>query len=143
MRALIHDPDAPQGLRLGDAKEPEPLDIVGGPQLAHAATLLEQDGPIEWVGLSSRQPITLTTIHGPGYPMRLESFTVAMPFGRDLAYLVSLLEANQLDAQIGWRGSWDRAPAAAEALLARRSSGKAVLDVELRGLQSRSRARRP
>jgi NADPH:quinone reductase len=119
------------------------IDVVGGRQLAHAATLLEQDGVIEWVGLSSRQPTTLTAVHGPGYPMRLESFTMAMPFGRDLAYLVGLLESNQLDAQIGWRGSWDHPPEAAEALLARRVPGKAVLDFEPRELQSRSRARQP
>jgi NADPH:quinone reductase-like Zn-dependent oxidoreductase len=50
-------------------------------------------------------------------------------FGPDLAYLAGLLEAGALDPQIGWRGPWERAPEAAQALLGRRVRGKAVLDV--------------
>jgi hypothetical protein len=36
---------------------------------------------------------------------------------------------NQLDPQIGWRGAWDRAAEAADALFDRRVPGKAVLDL--------------
>jgi NADPH:quinone reductase-like Zn-dependent oxidoreductase len=46
-----------------------------------------------------------------------------------LTYLVWLLEAGELDPQIGWRGSWDRAGEAAAALIDRRVRGKAILEV--------------
>jgi NADPH:quinone reductase-like Zn-dependent oxidoreductase len=49
--------------------------------------------------------------------------------GDDLAYLIGLLAQGEIDPQIGWRGGWDRAADAAEALLSRRVAGKAVLDV--------------
>jgi NADPH:quinone reductase len=42
---------------------------------------------------------------------------------------VELLEAGEIDPQIGLRVSWDEVSEAAEALLARRVAGKAVLDV--------------
>jgi hypothetical protein len=61
---------------------------------------------------------------------RIEAFTVGTGFGGDLAFLLGLLEADGLECPIGWRGSWDRAAEAAEALLGRRVLGKAVLDVD-------------
>jgi NADPH:quinone reductase-like Zn-dependent oxidoreductase len=60
---------------------------------------------------------------------RIEAFVVGPGFGADLPYLVSLLEEGELDPQIGWRGPWDRAGDAAEALMRRRVPGKAVLEV--------------
>ena len=60
---------------------------------------------------------------------RLEPFTVRTPFGPDLAYLVELLAAGELDPQIGLRAPWDDVAEVAEALLDRRVAGKAVLDV--------------
>ena len=62
-------------------------------------------------------------------PWRLEHFGVRTPFGADLGYLVHLLERDELDPQIGWRGPWERAAEAAEALLSREVRGKAVLDI--------------
>jgi NADPH:quinone reductase len=59
----------------------------------------------------------------------LEPFTVRTPFGPDLAYLVDLLAAGELDPQVGLRRSWTEVSKAAEALLGRRVAGKAVLDV--------------
>jgi hypothetical protein len=56
-------------------------------------------------------------------------FGVGAGFAADLAYLVSLLDQGALDPQVGWRGSWDRATDAADALLDRRVRGKAVLDL--------------
>lgn len=113
------------------------LDNVGGTQLAEAFSLLEDGGCLQSIGMASRE---LTTIDFEqerlnGGRKRLEVFTVGHPgfgpgFGSDLAYLVELLENKALDPQIGWRGSWERAPEAAEALLARRVLGKAVLDVK-------------
>ena len=60
---------------------------------------------------------------------RLEPFTVRTPFAPDLRYLVELVAAGEIDPQIGLRTSWDDVAEAAEALLARRVAGKAVLDV--------------
>jgi NADPH:quinone reductase len=47
----------------------------------------------------------------------------------DLAFLVSLLAAGELDPQVGWRGPWERVSDAAAALLGRQVRGKAVLEV--------------
>jgi NADPH:quinone reductase len=60
---------------------------------------------------------------------RIEAFNVGDRFGEDLAYLVGLLAAGQLDPQVGWRGSWERASEAAELLIGRHVRGKAVLEV--------------
>ena len=62
-------------------------------------------------------------------PKRLQPFTVRTPCGPDLAYPVELLVAGEIDPQVGLRVSWENVSDAAEALLARRVGGKAVLDV--------------
>jgi NADPH2:quinone reductase len=54
--------------------------------------------------------------------------SVSLNFG-EVAYLVALLSRRQLEPNIGWRGSWEPVDAAARALLDRRVTGKAVLDV--------------
>jgi NADPH:quinone reductase len=106
------------------------LDNVGGPQLADVLAIVEEGGTVQWIGRASRSPVTLDvplveSLNG----CRLEFFLVGTPFGPDLAYLVQLLAAGELDPQVGWRGSWDRAEEAADALLARRVLGKAVLEI--------------
>jgi NADPH:quinone reductase-like Zn-dependent oxidoreductase len=113
------------------------LDNVGGTQLAEAFSLLEDGGCVQSIGMASREPTTIDFEQERlnGGRKRLESFMVGNPgfgpgFGSDLAYLVDLLANKALDPQIGWRGSWERAPEAAGALLARRVLGKAVLDVK-------------
>lgn len=111
------------------------LDNVGGPLLAEAFGLLEPDGVVQAIGMASREPTTIDfeearTRSARG---RIENFNVGAPFGADLGRLVRLLEEGRLDPQIGWRGGWDRAPEAAEALLSRRVRGKAVLDVPAAG----------
>ena len=115
------------------------LDNVGGRQLGQAFALLEDGGCLQSVGMASREPSTIDFERErvKGGRKRIESFVVGDPdlgpaFGPDLAYLVELLESNALDPQIGWRGPWERASEAAEALLGRRVSGKAVLDVKTR-----------
>jgi NADPH:quinone reductase len=107
------------------------LDNVGGAQLADSYLRLEDGGIIQAIGKASREPTVIDfeearTRVDRG---RLETFNVSTPFGNDLSYLVHLLETGRLDPQVGWRGSWDQAPEAAEALLARRIMGKVVLDV--------------
>jgi NADPH:quinone reductase len=68
-----------------------------------------------------------------GANRRVDIFVVGGHFGPDITYLVSLLERKELDPQIGWRGGWERATEAAEALLNRRVAGKAVLDIRGEG----------
>jgi NADPH2:quinone reductase len=118
---------------LGDVTEPVfgVLDNVGGPLLAEAFSLLEDGGSAQSIGMASGQPTTIDfeAERQFGVRKRLEPFTVRTPFGLDLAYLVELLEAGEIDPQIGLRVSWDEVSAAAEALLDRRVAGKAVLDV--------------
>ena len=106
------------------------LDTVGGPQLADMLALLENGGTVQWIGRASRAPLTLEVPRVEQHrPWRLEHFSVRTPFGPDLAYLVRLLAQGALDPQIGWRGPWDRAAEAADALLSREVKGKAVLDI--------------
>jgi NADPH:quinone reductase len=64
-----------------------------------------------------------------GIRRSIEAFTMGDHLADDLGYLVNLLSADQLDPQIGWRGSWERVGEAADALVGRQVAGKAVLDV--------------
>jgi NADPH:quinone reductase len=118
---------------LGDVTEPVfgVLDNVGGPLLAGAFSLLEDGGSAQSIGMASGQPTTIDfeAERQFGVRKRLEPFTVRTPFGPDLAYLVELLAAGEIDPQIGLRVSWDEVSEAAAALLDRRVAGKAVLDV--------------
>jgi NADPH:quinone reductase-like Zn-dependent oxidoreductase len=105
------------------------LDNVGGPLLAQALEHVEDGGVIQWVGVASQQPTQLSLPHHEGRRWRLEAFTIAMPIGGDIAYLVELLDRKEIDPQIGWRTSWEHAQDAADALLSRRVAGKVVLDI--------------
>lgn len=107
------------------------IDNVGGRLLADVYSVLAPDALLLSVGMASLEPTTIdfeaARIRAGG--SRIEAFTVGDRFGEDLAYLVALLAAGELDPQVGWRGSWDRASEAAELLLSRRVRGKAVLEV--------------
>ncbi|OMI41122.1 zinc-binding dehydrogenase, partial [Streptomyces sparsogenes] len=111
------------------------LDNVGGPLLAEAFSLVEPGGSALSVGKASRRPTSIDFERErlAGGDRRLEPFVVRSPFGPDLDCLVGLLATGRLDPQIGWRGSWERAPEAVAALLGRRVRGKAVLDVKGQG----------
>lgn len=107
------------------------LDNVGGRQLAQAFYRLEDDGVVMAIGRAAREATVIDfelagTRSARG---RIENFNVTTPFGSDLAHLVGLLAVGELDAPVGWRGPWDKASEAADALLARRVAGKAVLDL--------------
>jgi NADPH:quinone reductase-like Zn-dependent oxidoreductase len=120
---------------LGDVTEPVhgALDQIGGQTLANVYALLRPGGLVLSVGMASLEPTTIDfereRMRAGG--TRIEAFTVGSegPVGDDLAYLVALLDAGELDPQIGWRGPWDRAGEAAAALMDRRVRGKAVLEV--------------
>jgi NADPH:quinone reductase-like Zn-dependent oxidoreductase len=107
------------------------IDNVGGQLLAEAFVRLVPGGLAVSVGMASLESTTINyeaaRLASPG--ARLETFSTGAGFGPDLAYLVSLVAAQQLDPQVGWRGGWERAGEAAEALLNRRVAGKAVLDL--------------
>jgi NADPH:quinone reductase-like Zn-dependent oxidoreductase len=107
------------------------LDNVGGPLLAEAFSLVADGGSVQSIGMASGQATTIDfeAERQFGVRKRLEPFTVRTPFAPDLAYLVELLEAGEIDPQVGLRVSWTEVSEAAEALLDRRVAGKAVLDV--------------
>jgi NADPH:quinone reductase-like Zn-dependent oxidoreductase len=107
------------------------LDNVGGPLLAEALALVGDGGSVQSIGMASNQPTTIDfeVERRTGVRKRLEPFSVRTPFASDLAYLVELLAAGEIDPQIGLRASWEGVADAAEALLGRRVAGKAVLDV--------------
>lgn len=118
---------------LGDVTEPVfgVLDNVGGQLLAEAFRLVDDGGSAQSIGMASDQPTTIDfeAERQFGVHKRLEPFTVRTPFAPDLAYLVELLAAGEIDPQVGLRTSWEDVSEAAEALLGRRVAGKAVLDV--------------
>jgi NADPH:quinone reductase len=107
------------------------LDHVGGSMLADAHALLGPGCAVVSVGNASLEPTTIDfeEARQRADGTRVEVFTVGGGFGADLPYLLSLLAAGDLDPQIGWRGPWERASEAAEALIGRRIAGKAVLEV--------------
>lgn len=107
------------------------LDNVGGTQLAEAFGFLEEGGSLQSIGMASGEPTVIDFEHErlKGRNKRIECVVFGASVGDDLAYLVRLVERGSLDPQIGWRGPWDRAAEAAEALLGRRVPGKAILDV--------------
>jgi NADPH:quinone reductase len=118
---------------LKDVSEPVfgTLDSVGGALLAEAFSLTAEGGSVQSIGQASQQPtvIDFEAERQRGGGRRIEPFVVGGGFGPDLAYLTGLLAAGELDPQIGWRSSWDRAAEAAAALLGRRVRGKALLDL--------------
>jgi len=118
---------------LADVRKPVfgVLDNVGGQLLAEAFSLVDDGGSVQSIGMASNRPTTIDfeAERQFGVQKRLEPFTVRTPFAPDLAYLVELLAAGELDAQIGMRASWEDVAEAAAALLDRRVAGKAVLDV--------------
>jgi NADPH2:quinone reductase len=118
---------------LKDVREPVfgTLDNVGGALLAEAFSLTAEGGSVQSIGQASLEPtvIDFEAERQRGGGRRIEPFVVGGGFGPDLAYLTGLLAAGELDPQIGWRSSWDRAAEAAAALLGRRVRGKALLDI--------------
>lgn len=107
------------------------LEHIGGPLLADALRLLADGGILIAVGAASEQP---TTIDFEAERMtmkskRIEPFMMQWPVSADLGYLVELAARGQLDAQVGYRDSWDNLDPAIDALLSRRVAGKVALTV--------------
>ncbi len=110
------------------------LENVGGPLLAATVALLAEDGVALSIGQASGQPTTIdfeAERHRGGH-RSVEVFTVGTGytgFGAHIEELLALVAAGRLDPQIGWRGPWDRAAEAADALRGRRVAGKAVVEI--------------
>jgi hypothetical protein len=81
--------------------------------------------------MASREPTTIdfeqARLRGGG--TRIETFAVGPGFGPDMAFLVGLVAAGELDPQVDWQGPWDKVGEAAGALLGRTVRGKAILEV--------------
>ncbi len=111
-----------------------PVDVVieniGGRSLVRAFELLAPGGSLQSIGGTSGEPAAFPPYATVGPAKSLSAFTAGDLFGTDLQYLLALLEAGKLRAQIGWRGPWDQAPHAVAALLGRQIRGKAILDVQ-------------
>jgi NADPH2:quinone reductase len=110
------------------------IDNVGGAMLTAVLGHLAPGALVLAVGSAAREPTTIdyedVRIQAGG--ARIEAFSVFAAgggWGPELTYLLQLVEAGALDVQIGWRGEWDRVHDAAAALMERRVSGKAVLEV--------------
>lgn len=108
------------------------LDNVGGKLLAQAFSLVSDGGSVQSIGMASNEPTTIDfeAERRRGNRKRLEPFTVRGPFQADLDYLLTLVADGELDPQIGLRDTWSNIAAAAQALLDRRVTGKAVLQVD-------------
>lgn len=99
--------------------------------LAEVYALLAPGGSVQSVGMASLAPTTIDfeQARRAGGGARIEAFVVGPGFGLDLAFLLSLVGSGGLDPQVDWRGPWEKAPDAVDALLGRQVRGKAVLDV--------------
>jgi NADPH:quinone reductase-like Zn-dependent oxidoreductase len=118
---------------IGLAGVDQPVDLVvdnvGGPLLVAAWQLLAPGGSLQSVGWTSGEPAVFPSYSTVGMPKSLSSFLVGGDVGADLATLVRFVADGSLNVEVGWRGSWERAAQAAEALVGRRVNGKAVLDL--------------
>jgi NADPH2:quinone reductase len=110
------------------------IENVGGSMLAAGVALLAEDGVALSIGQASGQPTTIDfeAERQRGGHRSVEVFTVGTGyagFGTHIEELLGLVAAGRLDPQIGWRGSWERAGEAADALRNRRVAGKAVVEI--------------
>nr|BFD91387.1 zinc-binding dehydrogenase [Kitasatospora sp. Xyl93] len=111
------------------------VDVVGGPQLVEAYQALGPGGTLVATGHSSGQgeDFAFGTLFGDAdrHDRSVVSFYLlgCTGLGRDLGWLAHRVAAGELDPGITWRGDWDDAAEAVDALLGRRLHGKAVLTI--------------
>lgn len=109
------------------------LENVGGALLSSAYERLEAGGLLQSIGAASLEPSTLdfeaARLRGGG---RIQAFNVFAggSIVADVAPLLQWAAGKELDASIGWRGSWTRYEEAITALRERKVRGKVVLDVD-------------
>ncbi|WP_030666936.1 zinc-binding dehydrogenase [Streptomyces rimosus] len=111
------------------------LDMVGGPQLVDAFTMLAGGGTLIAVGHSANVPehFPVGVLYGDegrhGRSLAAFHLLECPELAPDLSWLASQVADGELDPQISWRGGWDEAADAVAALLERRLHGKAVLEL--------------
>ncbi|PZG14271.1 zinc-binding dehydrogenase, partial [Nonomuraea aridisoli] len=101
------------------------------PVLVAAWGLLKPGGNLQSVGWAAGEAAVFppNSTFALGAARTLSSFgDVAAP-GADLAHLLALVAAGELDVEIGWRGPWEHLEQAREAQLDRTVTGKVVLEV--------------
>ncbi|MFC7307533.1 zinc-binding dehydrogenase [Streptomyces monticola] len=112
------------------------LDMVGGKQLVEAYEMLAGGGTLVAVGHAAGEPEHFPhgTLYGDDgrHDRSIASFHLlgCTALAPDLTWLAGRIAAGELDPGISWRGSWQQAAEAADALLGRRLHGKAVLDLD-------------
>ncbi|TDD52282.1 zinc-binding dehydrogenase [Saccharopolyspora elongata] len=111
------------------------VDLVGGEQLVAAHDRLAEGGTLVAVGHITGKGEDFPFGALFGAPERHDR-TIATFFllrctglAPDLTWLAERIATGDLDPQVSWRGAWDRAPEAIEALLGRALHGKAVLEI--------------
>jgi NADPH:quinone reductase-like Zn-dependent oxidoreductase len=125
---------------LYEGREPEGqfdvvLEAVGGPSLERSLRALAPRGVVVLYGGASGVGASIgLSSFVPGRFGRIQSFfiyeTDVQTFGRDLAYLVSLMDLGQLEPQVGLTVSWKDLGSAVSALRDRKVNGKAVLLID-------------
>ncbi|MFJ8625737.1 zinc-binding dehydrogenase [Kitasatospora sp. NPDC093550] len=111
------------------------VDFVGGPQLVEAYAALGEGGTLVAAGHSAGQGEDFPFGALFGDQSRHDRSVVTFfllactGLGRDLGWLAHRVAAGDLDPGITWRGGWDDAAEAVEALRAGRLHGKAVLTI--------------
>jgi NADPH:quinone reductase len=114
------------------------LDAIGGPVLGTCLQRVAPGGTVVSFASTVTDPVSYPTraLFGRAPGARLYGLYVFAELqhtrsaSADLRRLADLVAAGRLDPQIGFRGSWERAAEAIEALLDRRVAGKAVLTVD-------------
>ncbi|MHC3392560.1 zinc-binding dehydrogenase [Streptomyces lavendulocolor] len=111
------------------------VDMVGGAQLVDAYALLAEGGTLVAVGHSAHEgesfPYGALFGDGGRHDRSIVAFSLPACTGLapDLGWLAGEVTLGRLDPNISWRGDWDRAADAVDALLERRLHGKAVLNI--------------
>ncbi|MFJ1913940.1 zinc-binding dehydrogenase [Streptomyces sp. NPDC088147] len=111
------------------------VDLVGGRQLVDAYGRLAEGGTLVAVGHSAHEDETFPygALYGDQgrHDRTLTTFFLPACAGltRDLTWLAHQVATGELTPHISWRGTWDEAADAVDALLGRRLHGKAVLDI--------------
>lgn len=110
------------------------LDMVGGHHLVAAYDRLAPGGALVAVGrvTGEGESFPYPMLSGDrGHDRSIVSFYLPgeSDLGPDLTWLATKVAAGVLAPQISWRGPWDKAAEAIDALLGRRLHGKAVLDI--------------
>ena len=109
------------------------LESVGGDSLGRLVTMVDPQGTLVMFGNSSNEPTTFDVrdVYNDALIRLLgfELFFGGDPFGRDLAYLATLVAERKLDPQLAGELSWEEMPEALKQLRNRDVAGKVALSL--------------